>query len=422
MSGDRPRILHLVYEDSGGPTGGMGLHVQHLTRLTKEYADVAVVQIDQHTHAGAFWRVDDGGWYEYPYRCDERGFPETPEGWVSEVNTFRVLSCFPTNDIDVGYDEKLQRFVAHQLFERNTLRHLSDFRADIIHLHDAHLWRVAEALRALWRCKTAITVHLSILLSNPCLSQYPENLYSFGTELSAYSKADACICVSKCYRELVQRRCFRDDALYAIYNGVDYAALAAVEYDMEMRARYPLDKELVGFVGRLTPQKGLEHIEAAARALPDYHFIVISHEHAMMGCTTQRQFEAATEELPNLQWERHLTQAEKLCVMRVCDIGIVPSNWEPFGIVALEWMSLGVPLIASAVEGLAEFCDERNSTLIEPSGAALTAAIRNHQCDTDQVEKARQTAQSFSWARMAEQTIRVYEETLAAPPRMIGGV
>jgi 1,4-alpha-glucan branching enzyme len=86
----------------------------------------------------------------------------------------------------------------------------------------------------------------------------------------------------------------------------------------------------------------------------------------------------------------------------------MPSLHEPFGITALEWMGMGVPLIVSNTGGLKEFCNGDNSTLIEPTTENLVNTIRSHKADTKKLENAKETARRFSWKEIAGKTRDIY--------------
>ena len=413
----RTRVLHLVYEDCGAPTGGMGVHCQEiLPRLAEQY-EITTINYNQHLASGGYCHAGYKGMPRTTWDVIDhpRHPPEPPAGWLGGMKpgTYRVLTAYPTGDFDSHNHPSIQRNIVEHQFLRNALVALRTWEPDIIHVHDCHLWRVAEDLLCLFpRARTVLTVHLSGLISAPYMAEDIVPRYAMQTELTAFGDADAVIAVSRYYRDMVARRARRDD-VHAIHNGVDAAFLGRIPYDSAVRARYPAAKPLVVFLGRLTPQKGIEHIIYAAEALPDMHFLILSHYHPMQGCPTVARLREAIARLPNLEWDEQVDAGmEKWKHMRVADIAVVPSNYEPFGIVALEWMALRVPLIVSRVDGLAEFCTRRNATLIEPSGEALVAALRSHNAPRSQLEEGVRTARKYDWDRVADGVARVYEEVL----------
>lgn len=409
----RPKILHLVYEDIGTPTGGMGVHVRDTLPLLTELFDITAIQFPMHRQDGAFYTVKNGVYKEVAF--GKGLIPDPPDEWKTCPESYRVASLFSTCDFPSKDMPHIQRMITESMYRRNVLKILArhGYRPDLIHAHDAHLWRVVEDLRELWDCKTAITIHLSGLLDTPHLMEWPSFRYSCQTEATAYQESDLCFAVSESYRAQVAEWLERKDGLINVHNGVNSEYLSSVQPSSKLRSRYPKDKKLAVFVGRLTPQKGIEFLTAAARALPDWHFVIISHWHSMMECDTSRHLAAEVEALHNLTWEMGLTQHDKFQLMRSADVGIVPSRWEPFGIVALEWLGLGVPLVVTRVGGLPEFCNEGNASMIEPNEAALIEAIQNYRHNKGRVAKGIKTAQSFTWGKVATKYAAAYEEALA---------
>ena len=114
------------------------------------------------------------------------------------------------------------------------------------------------------------------------------------------------------------------------------------------------------------------------------------------------------ERYTNFEWHNFCPQEDKWKLMKIADIAIMPSLHEPFGITALEWMGLGVPLIVSNTGGLKEFCNDDNSTLIAPTAESLIKAIRNHKTDTEKLRQAKETARRYSWKEIAQKTKDIY--------------
>jgi len=114
------------------------------------------------------------------------------------------------------------------------------------------------------------------------------------------------------------------------------------------------------------------------------------------------------ERYANFEWLNFCPQEDKWKLMRIADIAIMPSLHEPFGITALEWMGLGVPLIVSNTGGLKEFCNDDNATPIEPAAESLIKAIRNHKTDPEKLQQAKETARRYSWKEIARHTKDIY--------------
>ena len=106
---------------------------------------------------------------------------------------------------------------------------------------------------------------------------------------------------------------------------------------------------------------------------------------------------------------------ELLQALKTAYCFVLPSHHEPFGIVALEALDAGLPLIASAVGGLKDFLsDGKNALLFEDGNAAeLCDAFGKLESVKDKlIENGRNTAQEYSWHTLAETLTSIYRELL----------
>lgn len=98
------------------------------------------------------------------------------------------------------------------------------------------------------------------------------------------------------------------------------------------------------------------------------------------------------------------------------DIAVVPSLYEPFGLVALEAMACGVPVVASAIGGLKEIIEEGGSGLLVPAGdtaalsGALVTLLTNDDLRLRLAEGALRRAQKFSQARRSAELVRLFHQ------------
>ena len=102
------------------------------------------------------------------------------------------------------------------------------------------------------------------------------------------------------------------------------------------------------------------------------------------------------------------------------DLTVVPSRYESFGLVAIESMACGTPVVASRAGGLAYTVEEGRNGLLVPYGdapaltAALDRALRDEQLREQMSVGALATAQEYSWADVATRVLALYRETAAA--------
>lgn len=113
----------------------------------------------------------------------------------------------------------------------------------------------------------------------------------------------------------------------------------------------------------------------------------------------------------------HLEGNAKWAALQHADAVLMPSTHEPFGIVALEAMEAGTPLITTGVDGLGEFCHAGNSLLIPVSAEGIAAGVRyvsGMSAEERQalVANGRQTAARYRWPQIAQQVFEVYRQAV----------
>jgi glycogen(starch) synthase len=121
-----------------------------------------------------------------------------------------------------------------------------------------------------------------------------------------------------------------------------------------------------------------------------------------------------------IQFLGHVADERKDAILGSWDLAVIPSSYEPFGIVALELGQRGVPIVASRVGGLVDIIstEEFGYPLDEVTGAAIANAILSIKNDREQA-RARaarlreRIAVEFTWGNVGNLTDKVYEEAYA---------
>jgi glycogen synthase len=186
------------------------------------------------------------------------------------------------------------------------------------------------------------------------------------------------------------------------------------------RRRYVADYEcLVFYVGRIVYEKGLHVLLDAwpqIMALSNARLVIagiggqldaLRHQVAERGLSDSVNFIGFVSD----------EDREKL--YRVADVAVFPSLYEPFGIVALEAFAAGCPVVASSTGGLAEVIEQGATGLIVPPGdvrtlaQAVLATLNRPTAARVRANRAHDVVQDqYSWERIAQQTINVYERVV----------
>jgi glycosyltransferase involved in cell wall biosynthesis len=156
-----------------------------------------------------------------------------------------------------------------------------------------------------------------------------------------------------------------EDKLILVRNGLPRRAPEADPVSIE----WPRGSRRLLFVGRFDRQKGIDILFDALRELGDDAFAIIAGD----------SLRVSLGALPkNARYAGWLTPAQLEAYYRSAEVVVMPSRWEGFGLVAVEAMRAGLPVIASSVGGLTEIIEDgKTGVLVKPNDvAALVAALR----------------------------------------------
>jgi glycosyltransferase involved in cell wall biosynthesis len=211
--------------------------------------------------------------------------------------------------------------------------------------------------------------------------------------------------------------------LEVIANGVDGGRLQEAEFDRAaFRREYAqADEKIVLYVGRLVAEKGiyvvLDAVPKLLEVYPRAKFIVVGSGPALEDARDRASQQAWSE---RIQFTGFVTDEVRNRLYQVADVAIFPSIYEPFGIVALEGMALGVPVVASNAGGLAEVVDREETGVVVDAGSADSLAWGiAHVLEQPALSKLRvvlaraKAITEFNWGTIADQTRAKYERLLS---------
>ena len=251
-------------------------------------------------------------------------------------------------------------------------------------------------------------------------------------ERQAYETADAIVAVSYGMRsDVLDAYPFVDPArVHVIHNGIDTALYAPVA-DPAVLSRWGLDaaRPMAIFVGRVTRQKGLRHLLAAARDLdPEIQLVLCAGapDTPELAAQTASAVAALAATRTGVVWIREMLPRAELCaLLTAATVFVCPSVYEPLGIVNLEAMACETAVVASAVGGIPEVVADAQTGLLVPYlavpheefEAGLADAVNRLCRDRERAAAMGKAGRErvladYAWDAIAHRTLELYTSVL----------
>jgi len=295
---------------------------------------------------------------------------------------------------------------------------------DLLHVHDWLVSFASFAVQDAFRLPMLTTIHATER------GRYRGWLYSDlsrsidGAERELVQSSQAVITCSRAMEhEVTQYFGVPRDRVHVIPNGVDaqrFDALRAMDLS-EFRVQYARpDEKIIFHVGRLVYEKGADLlVEAAPRVLnrvPAAKF-VIAGRGPLLPALRQRVHEMFLADKILLSGFVSDDDRDRLYV--AADVCVFPSRYEPFGIVALESMAAGTPVVVSDVGGLGTVVDHDQTGLtsypenIDSLAWAIIRVLENVVAATQRADQALEVVQErMTWPVIAHQTVACYQNLI----------
>lgn len=349
-----------------------------------------------------------------------------------------ILGIQPSlNQLEDGNNPHIKMF---QNLSRNVEMSQHTLEADVIHCHTWYTHLAGIFSRELLQSPLILTTH-SLETHRPWKVEQLGNGYflSRWIENHAYNTANGIIAVSEQMKtDVVEAYGVAPEKVTVIHNGID-PDFYKPTFDNNLLAEYGINPDIpfVLFVGRITRQKGISQLIAAAK-----HFNKNCQVVLCAGAPDTPEIAQETEALiADLKASRdgvilisEMLPREKVKVLYShARVFACPSLYEPFGIINLEAMSCETPVVGSAVGGIPEIITEgktgylialeslsrtdfnpKNPEAFQRDFAAKINQLLEDENLAKQMGKAgrQRVLEKFSWASIAKTTFDYYQEVI----------
>lgn len=390
---NRPKVGLLTREYPPEVYGGAGTHVEFLARELRRLADVSV-------HCWGKPRGEPGVTSHEPWSALSEPKPESAVLQAMSINLAMAAAVKG---------------------------------ADLVHSHTWYANFGGHLAKLMWSIPHVMTIH-SLEPLRPWKAEQLGGGYALSMfiERTAIGAADAVIAVShgvrgdilSCYPQVMP------DRVHVIHNGID-PEIYHPQRSEEALARFGVDPSTpyAFFNGRITRQKGLQLLLAAALKMDPRHQLVIvasSPDTPEIAAEVAALVERVRTERGNLVWIDHYIPLQDLIHLHSgASVFICPSIYEPFGLVNLEAMACETAVVASRVGGIPEIVVERETGYlvdydpddVEAFTSALAARVDELLSDPALAAKMgkagrERVLQDFGWPAIAAKTMELYESLI----------
>ncbi len=295
---------------------------------------------------------------------------------------------------------------------------------DMVHSHYWMSGLVGAALAARWDVPHVAMFHTLGEVKRRARATEHEPQVRIDGERAIAAGADRVIVASEHEKHL----------LTSLY-GADASAISVIPCGIDLDVFTPMDKQhareklgirdgerIILFVGRIEPLKGIDILISAAAQLHDdenFKVLIVGGDATIDAQTAELRAQA-----DSLGIDHHISfvgavEHEDLPLYyNAADVCVVPSYYESFGLVAVEAMACGTPVVASRVGGLAStISDGRTGYLIpwrcpEPFAERLELLLDNDELRASFGRAAREAVERYRWVNVADAIAAMYEELL----------
>ena len=386
------RILMLTWEYPPRIVGGIARVVHDLSkRLIKDGHDVTVVT----------------------YREGNLPYYENDKG----VNVYRVDNFMINLN---NFIDWIMQMNFNLIAKANEIMS-KEGKFDVIHAHDWLVAYAAKTIKNSYDIPIVSTIHATESGRNSGIHDEVQRYINDTEWMLTYESTE--VIVNSNYMKCELQRLFGlpFEKINVVPNGINLTNFNGIEKDYDFRRQYALDNEkIILFTGRLVYEKGIQHLIAAMpKVLQGYHDakLIIAGKGGMI--------DELREQVKNLNIENKVyftgyLNSKQIAKMYKCaDVAVFPSTYEPFGIVTLEAMLAGIPVVVSDIGGLNEIVEHGVNGMKSYTGNSNSIAdsilslLYDQRLTSEIVKNAKlKVKNEYNWAKIAQDTHFTYQKAI----------
>jgi len=289
-------------------------------------------------------------------------------------------------------------------------REILKINPDIVHAHDTYLPYSTAAALVSKKYPTLLTVHDVVAEKIKFVGGYRflTRLVTIPHEKYVLSKIQNIIVCSQFNKEIINS--MTSSKVYVIPNGVNLPSIQNIQ-------SRSLPMSSIFYVGMLLKSKGVDILISAIpiikKSIPDACLYIAGagkEEAKLKNLVKELNVEG------NVKFLGFITEEEKYAYYKSIDIFVLPSLFEPFGIVLLEAMACGKPIVASNVGGIPYIVEDGKTGLlfesenVEDLAEKIVTLLKDKESREKMGKAGKERAKEFTWEKVAERTVEVYKE------------
>jgi len=292
---------------------------------------------------------------------------------------------------------------------------------DVVHAHDWLTAYAGKTIKLAHGIPLVSTIHATEAGRNSGINDEQQKYINDTEWMLTYESSEVVVNSNFMKSELQRLFGLPFEKINVVPNGINLNTFNGIDRDYDFRRQYAMDNEkIILFMGRLVYEKGVQHLIAAMPKILEYYNdskLIIGGKGGMID-----ELRAQTSALGldhKIYFTGYLNSKDVQKMYKCADVSVFPSTYEPFGIVALEAMLSGTPVVASDIGGLNEIINHGYNGMKSYAGNAnsladsiLTLLYDHKLCDVITKNAQTKVRNEYNWTKIAQDTHFTYQKAI----------